>query len=298
MASRSTRASVRACLEIDDAVYSNPGYCFARIVEILFQCVSRYFNIFRCIGTKFEKSADHVSDVKKILVVDDEPDIREIVAIMLEESGYDVATTGTGDGVVETVQNDRIDLVVLDLGLPGIDGLTLTRAPKEHADVGVIIISGRGESTEKIIGLEIGADDYLGKPFEPRELLARVRSVLERLDKPAAEPAAAGSGAFQFEDWTLDVVVRSLIDPDGNLVNLSSGEFGLLRAFVESPNQVLSRDQLLDQTHGMDTPAFDRSVDVQIARLRKKLEPSAQAPKFIKTVRNAGYIFAVKVSAG
>ena len=114
-----------------------------------------------------------MSDVKKILVVHDEPDIREIVAIMLEEGGYDVATTG--DGVVETVQNDRIDLVVLDLGLPGIDGLTLTRAPKEHADVGVIIISGRGESTEKIIGLEIGADDYLGKPFEPRELLARVR---------------------------------------------------------------------------------------------------------------------------
>ena len=238
-----------------------------------------------------------MGDTKKILVVDDEPDIREIVSLMLEDAGYEVLTLDSGEGVVETVQTEKVDLVVLDLGLPGVDGLTLTRSLKERVDVGVIILSGRGETTEKIIGLEVGADDYMGKPFEPRELLARVRSVLRRAEiseSPEAAPEA-GSGAFTFEGWTLDILVRSLTAPGGEPVSLSSGEFGLLRAFAEHPNRVLSRDQLLDFTHGMDTPAFDRSVDVQIARLRKKIEPQPQKPRFIKTVRNAGYIFSVKV---
>lgn len=236
-----------------------------------------------------------MSQGKKILVVDDEPDICEIVSMMLEESGYSVLTMGTGEGVVEKVLDEKVDLVVLNVGLPEVDGLTLTRALKERSDVGVIIVSGRGETTEKIIGLEIGADDYMGKPFEPRELLARVRSVLRRLEASATEAADGAGGTYRFEGWELDVLVRSLTDPDGNPVSLSSGEFSLLRAFAEHPNRVLSRDQLLDYTHGMDTPAFDRSVDVQIARLRKKVEPDAQKPSFIKTVRNAGYIFSVKV---
>ena len=236
-----------------------------------------------------------MSDEKRILVVDDEPDICEIVSLMLEDAGYKALSMGTGEGVLEKVQQEKIDLVILDLGLPGVDGLTLTRSLKEHMDVGVIIVSGRGETTEKIIGLEIGADDYMGKPFEPRELLARVRSVLRRSEKPAEDPMSVGSGSYRFEGWTLDVLVRSLTSPDGEPVSLSSGEFSLLRAFAEHPNRVLSRDQLLDFTHGMDTPAFDRSVDVQIARLRKKIEPDAQKPAFIKTVRNAGYIFSVKV---
>ncbi|MDD9877178.1 MAG: response regulator transcription factor [Magnetovibrio sp.] len=234
-----------------------------------------------------------MSAAKRILVVDDEPDIREIVSLMLEDAGYEAFSTGTGEGVLDLVRKEHIDLVVLDLGLPGVDGLTLTRSLKEHVDVGVVIISGRGETTEKIIGLEIGADDYLSKPFEPRELLARIRSVLRRLGTAPARPAA--SGAYRFEGWTLDVLARALTGPGGDPVGLSSGEFGLLKAFAEHPNEVLSRDQLLDFTHGDDTPAFDRSVDVQIARLRKKIEADAQKPNLIKTVRNAGYIFAVKV---
>lgn len=231
---------------------------------------------------------------KKILVVDDEPDIQEMVAMMLEDAGYEVLTMGSGDGAVECALDAGVDLVVLDLGLPGVDGLTVTRSLKERGNVGVIIISGRGETTEKIIGLEIGADDYLAKPFEPRELLARVRSVLRRIE-PAGTETEAIAGAYRFEGWSLDIMVRALSDPAGNPVGLSSGEFSLLRAFVEHPNRVLSRDQLLDYTHGTDTPAFDRSVDVQIARLRKKIEPDAQTPRYIKTVRNAGYIFTVKV---
>lgn len=212
--------------------------------------------------------------------------------MMLEDAGYEVVTLGAG--AVEKALDEKVDPVVLDLGLPDIDGLTVTRSLKERGNVGVIIISGRGEATEKVIGLEIGADDYLGKPFEPHELLARVRSVLRRM-APAPQAPTGATAPFRFEGWSLDTLQRALTDPSGEPVSLSSGEFSLLRAFAEHPNRVLSRDQLLDFTHGMDTPAFDRSVDVQIARLRKKIEPDAQRPSFIKTVRNAGYIFSVKV---
>lgn len=235
----------------------------------------------------------------KVLVVDDEPDIREIVGMMLEDAGYKVFTLPSGEGLIEMVRDQAIDLVVLDLGLPGADGLTLTRELKSRSDVGVVILSGRGETTEKIIGLEVGADDYLAKPFEPRELLARVRSVLRRLGASAnadADDAGDDERRYLFDGWNLDVLGRTLMNPAGEPVALSSGEFNLLRALVANPNRVLSRDQLLDHTHGIDTPAFDRSVDVQIARLRKKIEPDPQTPALIKTVRNAGYIFAAKVS--
>jgi len=231
----------------------------------------------------------------KILVVDDEPDICTVVEFALSEAGYEVYTHGQGDGVVEIVQEKKIDLVVLDLGLPGIDGLTLTRSLKERMEVGVIIVSGRGGTTEKVIGLEIGADDYMAKPFEPRELLARVRSVLRRLEK-ANDDSAGEPSVHEFEGWKLDVMVRAVTAPSGEFVSMSSGEFNLLRAFVEHPNRVLSRDKLLDFTHDADAPAFDRSVDVQIARLRRKIEPDPQNPTYIKTVRNAGYIFAAKVT--
>jgi len=233
----------------------------------------------------------------KILVVDDEPDICTVVEFALSDAGYEVFTHGHGDGVIEIVQKNNIDLVVLDLGLPGVDGLTLTRSLKERTDVGVIIVSGRGETTEKVIGLEIGADDYMAKPFEPRELLARVRSVIRRMEKSEDNPPVETS-IHEFEGWKLDVMVRSVTSPTGDAISMSSGEFNLLRAFIEHPNRVLSRDRLLDFTHDTDAPAFDRSVDVQIARLRKKIEPDPQNPSFIKTVRNAGYIFAAKVTSG
>lgn len=236
-----------------------------------------------------------MAGITKILIVDDEPDVCDVVSIVLEESGYEVTVLNRGETVVDVVKNEGIDLVVLDLGLPDIDGLTLTRNIKSTASVGVIILSGRGETMERIVGLEVGADDYVSKPFEPRELLARVRSVLRRISVQT-EDENAETEALVFEGWKLDLVVRSLTSPQGENVTLSSGEFNLLRAFVEHPNRVLSRDQLLDFTHSHDAPAFDRSVDVQIARLRKKIEPGPDSPKFIKTVRNAGYIFSVKVT--
>ena len=247
----------------------------------------------------FEERLGIMLTEAKVLIVDDEPDIRDIVGMMLEDAGYRVFALASGEGAVDLVRDENIDLVILDLGLPGIDGLTLTRELKGRSDVGVVILSGRAETTEKIIGLEVGADDYLSKPFEPRELLARVRSVLRRLAAVATSDVAAPTSANQsyvFEGWCLDIMARTLTDPAGDGVALSSGEFSLLMAFVEHPNRVLSRDQLLDFPHGHDTPAFDRSVDVQIARLRKKIKHDPLAPDFIKTVRNAGYIFAGKVS--
>ena len=237
-----------------------------------------------------------MSNKNKILIVDDEPDICVIVDIALSDAGYDVSVLHSGAEVVGFVRENAIDLVVLDLGLPDVDGLTLTRSLKERTDVSVIILSGRGDTTEKIIGLEIGADDYMGKPFEPRELLARVRSVLRRRVNSAEIPNETKS-SLVFEGWNLDIMVRALTSPSGEPVSVSSGEFSLLKAFAEHPNRVLSRDQLLDYTHDLDTPAFDRSVDVQIARLRKKIEPDPQSPTLIKTVRNAGYIFAAKVES-
>lgn len=235
-----------------------------------------------------------MSKHNKILVVDDEPDICDIVEIVLGEAGYEVSTLSNGSEALAHVNNHDIDLVVLDLGLPDVDGLSLTRTLKERTDVSVVILSGRGETTEKIIGLEIGADDYMSKPFEPRELLARVRSVLRRKSK-TPEQSAEGFQNLIFDGWNLDMMVRTLSSPDGEPISMSSGEFNLLKAFASHPNRVLTRDQLLDYTHDLDTPAFDRSVDVQIARLRKKIEPDPKKPSYIKTIRNAGYLFAAKV---
>ncbi len=232
----------------------------------------------------------------KILVVDDDPDVRDIVERCLGDAGYQVWTHEDGSGVFDAVSEHGIDLAVIDLMLPDTDGLMLTRKLKEHSDIGVVILSGRSETTEKIIGLEVGADDYLSKPFEPRELLARVRSVLRRLGQDSAVESSAKTTIFSFEDWRLDVTARTLTSPGDESVELSSGEFNLLKAFVEHPNRVLSRDQLLDYTHANDTPAFDRSVDVRVGRVRKKIEADHQNPQFIKTIRNGGYMFAAKVT--
>ncbi len=232
----------------------------------------------------------------KILVVDDDPDVRDIVERCLKDAGYKVWSSADGSDVFNTVVEQGIDLAIVDLVLPGADdGLTLIRKLKEHSSIGVIILSGRGETTEKIIGLEVGADDYVAKPFEPRELLARVRSVLRRLGQDKAETPVETT-AFTFDDWRLDITARTLISPKGESIELSSGEFNLLKAFVEHPNRVLSRDQLLDFTHANDTPAFDRSVDVRVGRVRKKIEVDPQNPQFIKTIRNGGYMFAAKVA--
>jgi two-component system OmpR family response regulator len=230
-----------------------------------------------------------------ILVVDDDPDVRDIVERCMKDAGFQVWTAADGSNVFDIVTEHAIDLAIVDLMLPDTDGLMLTRKLKEHSSIGVIILSGRGESTEKVIGLEIGADDYISKPFEPRELLARVQSVLRRLNKTDGAPASEAT-IYSFDEWLLDLTARTLTSPKGETVELSSGEFNLLKAFVEHPNRVLSRDQLLDFTHANDTPAFDRSVDVRVGRVRKKIEVDPQNPQFIKTIRNGGYMFAATVA--
>jgi len=231
----------------------------------------------------------------KILIIDDDPDVRDIVERCLTDAGYQVWLLEDGSKVFDTISENDIDLAIVDLVLPDTDGLMLTRRIKEHSNIGVIILSGRGDTTEKIIGLEVGADDYLSKPFEPRELLARVRSVLRRIGQETPEGTIEVT-VFTFDDWRLDVTARTLTSPKGEPVELSSGEFNLLKAFVEHPNRVLSRDQLLDYTHANDTPAFDRSVDVRVGRVRKKIEIDPQNPNFIKTIRNGGYMFAAKIA--
>lgn len=248
---------------------------------------------------------------RRILVVEDDQDIRSLVVRCLTGAGFAVVETGTGAEALAAALRDPPDLVVIDLGLPDADGLAITRTLKERTDCGLVILSGRGDAIERIIGLEIGADDYVAKPFEPRELVARVRSVLRRLRPPApvvlaevappaSAPAAAGGGpagspALEFEGWTLIPDARRLLRPDGRDEELTTGEFNLLHALAERSGRVLSRDQLLDLTHGDHAPAFDRSVDVQIGRLRRKIERDPAEPTIVKTVRNAGYMFTAPV---
>lgn len=235
-----------------------------------------------------------------ILVVDDDPAVRAVVAHCLEDAGYQVTAVPDGERCTELAAVEDVRLAVLDVGLPGIDGLSLTRELRVLTDIGIIILSGRSEATDRIIGLEIGADDYLTKPFEPRELLARVRSVLRRLPVRAAAkgPAAqmVAGPIYRFGRWVLDPARRSVTSEAGEPATLTSGEFDLLEIFVEHPNRVLSRNQLMDYLHGTQTPAFDRSIDVRIRRLRQKIEDDPNVPKLIKTIRHAGYMFAGVVS--
>jgi two-component system, OmpR family, response regulator len=191
--------------------------------------------------------------------------------------------------------------VILDLMLPGEDGLTLARQLREESNVGIIILTGRGETVDRIIGLEMGADDYLPKPFHLRELLARVKSVLRRVSARSgslADKPASGHSKARFAGWNLDLATRELLGPDGGEVRLTTGEFDLLAAFVRNANQVLSRDRLLDLARNREAGPFDRTIDVQVGRLRRKLEPDPQRPTIIKTVRGTGYIFTPTVDVG
>ncbi len=233
---------------------------------------------------------------KTVLAVDDDPEILDIVSDCLNMGGYDVLTSGDGTQALQVLDKNDVDLIIVDLGLPDMDGLELTRAMKAKSSAGIVILSGRTDTMEKVVGLEIGADDYLTKPFEPRELLARVRSVLRR-STAGSSNAADASMAYEFDGWNFDIGKREFSTPAGELISLTSGEFELMKAFVEHPNRVLSRDQILEYAYNNDSPAFDRSVDIRIARLRKKIEKDPKAPQWIKTVRNAGYIFAASVTS-
>ena len=225
-----------------------------------------------------------------LLIVDDDPEICDLLQDYLQQNGYRVSVVGDGRGMWRTLERERIDLIVLDVMLPGDDGLTLCRQLRTASDVAVIMLTALGEDTERIIGLEMGADDYLAKPFNPRELLARIRGVLRRARGDIGE-----TEKVRFSDWTLDRNVRHLISPDGVVTNLSTGEYRLLEAFIGHPNRVLSRDQLMDILQGRDWGPFDRSIDVQVSRLRRRLRDDARESAMIKTVRGEGYLFTAKV---
>jgi two-component system OmpR family response regulator len=230
-----------------------------------------------------------------ILIVDDDRDIRTLLADYLESNGY--RTFGAADGVAmwKLLDETKPDLIVLDLNMPGEDGLTICRKLRAHSDLPVIMLTARSEPLDRILGLEMGADDYLPKPFEPRELLARIRSVLRRSSSTAANGADKAS-QIRFSGWTLDLTARHLLNPDGTVIMLSGAEFRLLKVFLEHPNRVLNRDQLLNLTQGRDADPFDRSIDIQISRLRQKLGEDARVPQIIKTVRNGGYVLAGTVA--
>jgi two-component system OmpR family response regulator len=233
-----------------------------------------------------------MADQPHLLIVDDDREIRDLLQRFLAKHGFRVDTAGDGRAMQRLLDNGRFDLVVLDLMLPGEDGLAICRRLRATTRLPIIMLTALAEETDRIIGLELGADDYLAKPFNPRELLARIRAVLRR-----AEPADAPADAvYRFAGWRLDPARRQLQDPEGTVVPLTAGEYDLLLALVERPQRVLSRDQLLDLTRGRAAIAFDRSVDVQLSRLRRKIARDGDdMAELVKTVRGGGYMLAVAV---
>jgi two-component system, OmpR family, response regulator len=231
-----------------------------------------------------------------ILVVDDQREICDLVQEYLSSEGYyRVSTAQDGVGMRRVMAQSPVDLVILDLILPGEDGLTLARSIRDETNVGIIILSGRGEPVERIIGLEMGADDYLPKPFLPRELLARVKSVLRRTSSRTTQKQTAARSKARFAGWTFDLSSRELFSPLSKEVRLTTGEFDLLAAFVNNPNQVLTRDQLLHFSRDREAGRFDRRIDVRVGRLRSKLEDDLKKPTIIKTVHGRGYTFIPEV---
>jgi DNA-binding response OmpR family regulator len=233
-----------------------------------------------------------------IAVLDDEAEITTLLASYLGSQGYRVSQAHSGTALLGLMAADPPQLVLLDLGLPGEDGFAIARELRAHWQCGLVIVTGRGDAIDKVVGLEIGADDYVTKPFDLRELLARIKAVLRRT-LAAAPMAAAGAprGVYRFAHWQLDLSARRLGDVAGQEVALTAGEFAILSAFVQHPARVLSRDFLLEKTRGREAAPFDRTIDVQIGRLRKKLEVNADDPQIIKSVRGAGYILVVPVTA-
>lgn len=230
-----------------------------------------------------------------LLIVDDDRDIRSLLADYLETHGYTALTAADGNAMWTMLDQHKIDLLVLDLNMPGEDGLTLCRNLRAKSSLPVIMLTARAEPLDRILGLEMGADDYLPKPFEPRELLARIRSVLRRTHG-ANNGNEAQARRIRFGDWVLDLVARHLISPDQRVIALSGSEYKLLHFFLNQANTVLNRDQLLNMTQGRDADPFDRSIDIQISRLRQKLGEDARSPQIIKTVRNGGYVLSVNVN--
>ena len=227
----------------------------------------------------------------RILVVDDDADLRWMVNKYLSKHEFSVTLAEDGEKMREVLEHESFDLAILDINLPGEDGLSLARYLRSNHDIGIIMLSAAAEVFDRIVGLEMGADDYVTKPFEPRELLARVKSVLRRAQKVSEAGAAGAVKLVKFGEFTLDLEAHQLLDQENQAVSITSMEFDLLKAFAENPNKVLNRDQLLNLSHNRDWDPFDRSIDIRIARLRRKIEKQPSQPQIIKTVRGAGYIF-------
>ena len=222
-----------------------------------------------------------------LAVLDDDSDITQLLAGYLQSHGFRVTQLCTGHGLMQLMASDPPALVLLDLGLPGEDGLALARRLREHWRCGLVIVTGRGDAVDKVVGLEVGADDYVTKPFDLRELEARIRAILRRMEP---DTPAAFSTRWRFAGWLLDEGTRELRDPEGLPATLTAGEFDLLCVLVRHAGRVLSRDFLLEHTRGRAAGPFDRTIDVQVGRLRRKIERDAEHPRMIKSVRSAGYV--------
>jgi two-component system OmpR family response regulator len=237
-----------------------------------------------------------MSQITRILVVDDDAEIRLLLSEFLERHGFAVSTAADGVAMSSLMATESFDLAVLDVMMPGEDGLSILRRLQGDREMPIIMLSAVGSDVDRIVGLEMGAEDYLSKPCNPRELLARIRTVLRRVRQPAPTTTLAPppTPTLRFSGWSADMGTRLLLDPDNVVVPLTDGEFRLLRAFVEHPRRVLTRDQLLDYSAGQGNESYDRAIDVQVSRLRRKLE-RGRGMELIRTVRNEGYMFAAQV---
>ncbi|MFQ1608974.1 response regulator [Aeromonas veronii] len=231
-----------------------------------------------------------------ILVVDDHSEIRDLLKRFLEQHGLRVSCARDGKEMKRLLEEREFDLLVLDLMMPGEDGLTLCRELRVKSNLPIIMLTAMGEETDRIIGLEMGADDYLAKPFNPRELLARIKAVMRRTQADTQPTAETLTRDLRFDRWLLDVNRRELVDEDGVGLSLSTAEFDLLKVFLERPQRVLSRDQLLDLARGREAVAFDRAIDTLVSRLRRKLERDPKNPELIKTIWGGGYMFSADVT--
>jgi DNA-binding response OmpR family regulator len=231
-------------------------------------------------------------DKQKILVVDDDPKLLDLVLKYLTKEGFSVAGVAGGKGMDDYLANHPVDLIVLDLMLPGEDGFSIARRLRANSAIPILMLSARGEDIDRIIGLEVGADDYLAKPFNPRELSARVKAILRRTQElnKAVSFSNASAEIFRFGQFQVNLTTSS-VSRNGDQVNLTAGEFSLLEAFVQHPNRVLSRDHLIELIKGYERSPYDRSIDVRVTRLRKKLETNPDQPQYIRTVWGRGYIF-------